>query len=48
MEVTTIGADLAKDVFAVRGADGSGRVVMRRQLRRVQVLGNAWAAAPQW
>jgi hypothetical protein len=35
MEVTTIGIDLAKNVFAVRGADGSGRVVMRRQLRRV-------------
>jgi hypothetical protein len=47
MEVTTIGIDLAKNVFAVRGADGSGRVVMRRQLRRVQVLGNAWAAAPR-
>jgi hypothetical protein len=46
MEVTTIGIDLAKNVFAVRGADGSGRVVMRRQLRRVQVVGNAWAAAP--
>jgi hypothetical protein len=45
---TTIGIDLAKNVFAVRGADGSERVVMRRQLRRVQVLGNAWAAAPQW
>ena len=48
MEVTTIGIDLAKNVFAVRGADGSGRVVMRRQLRRVQVVVNAWAAAPQW
>jgi hypothetical protein len=38
MEVTTIGIDLAKNVFAVRGADGSGRVVMRRQLRCVQVV----------
>src|SRR5208282_5920928 len=39
MEVTTIGIDLAKSVFAVSGADSSGRVVMRRQLRRAQVLG---------
>ena len=31
--------DLAKNVSAVCGADGSGRVVMRRQLRRAQVLG---------
>ena len=38
MEVTTIGIDLAKSVFAVCGADSSGRVVMRRQLRRPQVL----------
>ena len=48
MEVTTIGIDLAKSAFAVSGADGSGRVVMRRQLRCVQVIVNAWAAAPQW
>src|SRR6266436_5198504 len=39
MEVTTIGIDLAKNVFAVCGADSSGRVLMRRQLRRAQVLG---------
>src|SRR6266481_9752415 len=38
MEVTTIGIDLAKNVFAVCGADSSGRVLMRRQLRRAQVL----------
>ena len=38
MEVTTIGIDLAKSVFAVSGADSSGRVVVRRQLRRAQVL----------
>jgi hypothetical protein len=48
MAVTTIGIDLAKNVFAVRGADVSGRVVMRRQLKCVQVVVNAWAAAPQW
>jgi transposase len=39
MEVTTIGIDLAKSVFAVSAADGSGRLVIRRQLRRAQMLG---------
>ena len=39
MKVTTIGIDLAKSVFAVSGADSRGRVVIRRQLRRAQVLG---------
>ncbi len=34
MEVTTIGIDLAKHVFAVCGADGSGRILWRKQLRR--------------
>ncbi|MGA8059619.1 MAG: IS110 family transposase, partial [Candidatus Binataceae bacterium] len=38
MELTTIGIDLAKSVFAVSGADRRGKVVMRRQLRRAQVL----------
>ena len=38
MEVTTIGIDLAKNVFAVCGADESGRPVLRRGLRRNQML----------
>ncbi len=37
-EVTTIGLDLAKTVFQVHGVDASGRAVIRRQLRRGQVL----------
>ena len=37
-EVTTIGLDLAKNVFQVHGVDGSGKVMLRRQLRRSQVL----------
>ena len=32
------GIDLAKNVFAVHGVDASGEVVVRRQLRRGQVL----------
>ena len=37
-EVITIGLDLAKNVFQAHGVDGSGEVVIRRQLRRSQVL----------
>ena len=42
-EITTIGLDLAKKVFQVHGIDAAGEVVMRRSLRRAQVL--AWFAA---
>ncbi len=38
-EITTIGLDLAKTVFQVHGADQDGRPVMRKKLRRGQVLG---------
>ncbi len=38
-EVITIGLDLAKSVFQVHGVDASGKAVIRRQLRRRQVLG---------
>jgi transposase len=37
-EVTTIGLDLAKHVFQVHGVDGEGAAVLRKQLRRAQVL----------
>jgi len=37
-EVITIGLDLAKNVFQVHGVDAEGAVVIRRQLRRGQVL----------
>jgi transposase len=37
-EVSVIGLDLAKYVFQVHGADAAGRVVIRRQLGRAQVL----------
>jgi transposase len=38
MDVTTIGLDLAKSVFQVHGVDAAGQMVVRRQLRRRQVL----------
>lgn len=37
-EVITIGVDLAKNVFQIHGVDAEGGVVVRRQLRRSQVL----------
>ena len=36
-KVTTIGLDIAKNVFQVHGVDASGQVVLRRRLRRAQV-----------
>lgn len=38
MEISTIGLDLAKDVFQVHGVDTEGKVVLRKALRRAQVL----------
>jgi transposase len=38
MKVTTIGIDLAKNVIQVHGVDQRGKVVLRRQLRRGQVM----------
>ena len=38
MKVTTVGIDLAKAVFAVHGADGRGKTVFRKSLKRTQVL----------
>src|ERR1700730_6204608 len=37
-EITVIGLDLAKHVFQVHGADHDGRPVLRKRLRRGQVL----------
>jgi len=36
--ITTIGLDLAKNVFQVHGVNAEGAAVLRRQLRRAQVL----------
>ena len=37
-KITTLGIDLAKSVFQLHGVDVEGRVVLRRQLRRSQML----------
>lgn len=38
MEISTVGLDLAKSIFQVHAVDGSGKIVVRKQLRRAQVL----------
>src|SRR6201984_2882578 len=38
MQVTTIGLDIAKNVFQVHGIDAKEKVVVRKQLRRSQVI----------
>ena len=38
MKITTIGLDIAKNVFQVHGIDAAEKVVVRKQLRRGQML----------
>lgn len=38
MKIKRIGVDLAKQVFQIHGVDGEERVVLKRQLRRQQML----------
>lgn len=38
MQVTTVGVDLAKNVFQVHGIDETGEVVFNRAIRRAQLL----------
>lgn len=45
-EITTVGLDLAKSVFQVHGADQEGRPLVRKKLRRGQVLGFFTGLAP--
>jgi transposase len=38
MQVTAIGLDIAKNVFQVHGIDAAEKVIVRKRLRRSQVL----------
>ena len=38
MKITTIGIDLAKNVFQVHGVDERGKTVLRKQLKRKDVV----------
>ena len=38
MEVTRIGLDIAKNVFQVHGVDKHGKTVIRKQLKRAELM----------
>ena len=38
MQITTIGLDIAKHVFQVHGIDAAEKVIVRKRLRRSQLL----------
>ena len=46
MQITTIGLDIAKNVFQVHGIDAAEKVVVRKQLRRGQVIAFFKSLAP--
>jgi transposase len=37
MKITTIGVDLAKEVFQIHGVNAHGKAVLRKQLRRIEM-----------
>jgi transposase len=39
MKVTTLGIDLAKNLFRIHGCDANGRALLRKSLTRRQLLG---------
>jgi hypothetical protein len=41
MTITIIGIDLAKNIFQIHGVDGSGKAVLKKQLRRNQVYNSS-------
>src|SRR5271157_1295793 len=46
MQITTIGLDIAKNVFQVHGIDAKEKIVVRKQLRRSQVIAFFKAVSP--
>src|SRR5881397_3518081 len=46
MQITTIGLDIAKNVFQVHGMDGNETVVVRKQLRRGKLIAFFESLAP--
>src|SRR5919106_6757210 len=38
MQITTVGLDIAKNVFQVHGIDQRGKVILRQRLARAKVL----------
>jgi transposase len=37
-KITTLGVDLAKNVFQLHGVDFAGKAILRREVRRVQLM----------
>jgi len=46
MQITTIGLDIAKNMFQIHGIDAAEEVIVRKQLRRGQVMAFFEALAP--
>ena len=46
MQISTIDLDIAKNVFQVHGIDAAEKVVVRKQLRRGQVIAFFKSLAP--
>jgi len=46
MQITTLGVDLAKSVFQLHGIDESGKVVLRKKVRRGALLDVLSSLAP--
>src|SRR5258705_2470585 len=46
MQITTIGLDIAKNVFQIHGIDAAEKVIVRKQLRRGEVTAFVEALAP--
>ena len=45
-QVTTVGIDLAKNVFSLHGVDGAGKTVLRRTVRRDRLLETVAGLSP--
>ena len=45
-KVTTVGIDLAKSVFSLHAVDGAGRVMLRRTVRRDQLIQTVVSLSP--
>jgi hypothetical protein len=48
MQITTIGLDLAKNVFQVHGVDAAGKAFIRKKLRRAECPGSSRISRPAW
>ena len=45
-QITTVGIDLAKNVFSLHGVSGAGRTVLRRTVRRDRLVETVAALPP--